>query len=871
MLPQPRKAKASRRTSTKLTAGEDAATKRARGEITCAECKRLKLKCDKKLPCSSCVRRGCSTICPQGSFTTGQGSRFILTDTEQLHRKIAEMSERIRNLEEALAMLQSSVSAESHPLLRDELLSIKFSPQAQEAESDEHPSPEDVLAETIDAFGTLAIGNGGESRYFGRSGGSESLLMAGAEAEAPLERLNLPAMMPAFINRLTAIFPMSLGCTSDSQKFQDAIATLFDCLPPIPRAWSLLEAYMENASCVFQPAKREHLIEDFLTPIYNAKKEREDPTLNLNARAQISPHKLAVLFLVMAIGANVDFTLPPYNEEAELYYHYARAALALRSIFDSPLIETILAILLLSYYHSSAGERHSKDSSWALIGLACKLAQSLGMHRDPANWNMDEKTANKRRRLFWEIYSVDVFLSLAMGRPPCIELSYVDCALPQDQTEADGTFWHWKCKIMTEVFGSVIKLTLAANPPSYKTILELDRKVRDMTLPLIPKVGTDGDGFSISAYLQSSMLSVLRTQTMLYLHKSFFAQALMDHPENPLLSRYAPSFLTVSTCASTIIRTTVQHYEKMPEFCLRWWKIWSHLFSAAIIVGSIVTRAPSSSMASTAYFELDIAVSLFSKGAEKSSRARRAMAILVQLQEKASPLFNQFHHGSHSPNPSPDLINHQGVAIDELAIFGGQTSVLFSNKISQKLPNWDAGAGTSPCLPYSGGLENAPSASTHPASISQSSVDQEQEDASMKCQDVHPSLMEYMSMLPSITADGVAASPHFMEQSGASEITGPSQFSAGLPNFDFFCPQPVANLSTQQGEQTQNTPMMEFTYDPNLFGPFEQFYREAASAPSAPADMLEAKNITLDGHNAFANINDPGDGVTDDRWMRFVD
>ncbi|KZP26820.1 hypothetical protein FIBSPDRAFT_819101 [Athelia psychrophila] len=868
MLPQVRKARAYRRTPAKLTAGEDAVKKRARGEITCAECKRLKLKCDKKLPCSSCVRRGCSTICPQGSFTTGQGSRFILTDTEQLHRKITEMSERIRNLEEALATFQSGVSAEPHPLLRDELLSIKFAPEPQEAESDGPPAPEDVLAETIDTLGTLAIGDSGESRYFGRSGGSESLLLAGTEAEAQLERESQPVMMPALINRLTALFPMGLGCTNNSQKFQNAITTLFDCLPPTPRAWSLLEAFMENASCMFQPAKREHLIEDFLTPIYNAKKEREDPTLDLDARAQISPHKLAVLFLVMAIGANMDFTLPPYNEEAELYYHYARAALALRSIFDSPMIETIHAILLLSYYHSSAGERHSTDSSWALIGLGCKLAQSV--NRDPAKWNMDEKTANKRRRLFWEIYSLDTFMSLAMGRPPCIELSYVDCALPQDQTEADGPFWDWKYQIMTGVYGSVIKLTLAANPPSYKTILELDRKVREMTLPPTLKAGTDGEGFRLSTYVQSSTLLLFRTQTMLYLHKSFFAQALIDHPENPLLSRYAPSYLAVSACASTIIRTTVQHYEKVPEFCLRWWKIWSHLFSAAIIVGSIVTRAPSSNMASTAYLELGIAVSLFAKGAEDSSRARRAMAILVQLQEKASALFNQFHDGSHLPGPRPDLINDQGVAVDELAIFGGQTSVLFSKKISQKPPNWDAGAGASPCLPCSGSLENTPSASTHPASLSQSSVDQEQEDASMQCQDVHPSLMEYMSMLSSTTADGVAAGPHFMEQ-GAGEIAGPSQFSASLPNFDFFCPQPVAEFSTQQAAQTQNTPEMDFTYDPNLFGPFEQFYREAASASSAPADMLESKNIRVNGNNEFTNINNAGNGVTGDRWMRFVD
>ena len=36
------------------------------GELSCAECHRLKLKCDKKLPCASCERRGCESICPLG-------------------------------------------------------------------------------------------------------------------------------------------------------------------------------------------------------------------------------------------------------------------------------------------------------------------------------------------------------------------------------------------------------------------------------------------------------------------------------------------------------------------------------------------------------------------------------------------------------------------------------------------------------------------------------------------------------------------------------------------------------------------------------------------------------------------------------------
>ena len=49
----------------------------------------------------------------------------MLADTEKLHHKIAQMSDRIRQLEDALAILQSSTTREEHPLLRVDLMHIK--------------------------------------------------------------------------------------------------------------------------------------------------------------------------------------------------------------------------------------------------------------------------------------------------------------------------------------------------------------------------------------------------------------------------------------------------------------------------------------------------------------------------------------------------------------------------------------------------------------------------------------------------------------------------------------------------------------------------------------------------------------------------
>lgn len=98
--------------------------------------------------------------------------RFALADAEKLHRKISEMGQRIRQLEEALEILQSAVSTQTHPLLRDELLAVKFGPEVRKPCEQRHPS-RDALAKSMEALGTLTIGDSGESTYFGNSAGSE--------------------------------------------------------------------------------------------------------------------------------------------------------------------------------------------------------------------------------------------------------------------------------------------------------------------------------------------------------------------------------------------------------------------------------------------------------------------------------------------------------------------------------------------------------------------------------------------------------------------------------------------------------------------------------------------------------------------------
>ncbi|KAK0210193.1 fungal-specific transcription factor domain-containing protein, partial [Desarmillaria ectypa] len=657
---------------------KDIEQKRIRGELSCAECRRLKLRCDKKVPCSSCCRRGCESICPCGILSAGQGTRFILADTDHLHRKITEMSQRIRSLEDALAILQATVSEERHPLLEDELLTVKFGAEASNI--DRRPAE----TQAIDALGTLTLTDEGDMRYFGRSAGSE----AGEEwddiSDDSSDHSTKLSTSPQ-LEKATKGFPFSQTHT--------LVADIVSRLPTRNRAHVLCQLYIDHASLFFRPIKSDELFDLFLPDIYN------DPHSAL-------PHTLAALFFVFALGALFDLCLGPYNKEAELYYHLGLTALSLKHILlETPQINTIRAVGLMATYHSMASKKYSRDSAWCNMGLAAKLALSIGLHRDSARWHMDPSTVQMRRNLWWEIVSSDVShakQSLALGRPPSVHLSFVDCEFPTDEEatlsqsgDIEFGFWRMKHVFARDIFSAVVDATLTAQAPSYATILDLDKKVRQITFPASfnPYVKLE-DGreeyYSSAKSLKDFYASQHRTVTMLYLHRSYFAQAILDFPSNPLLSPFAPSFLTAYRSASVVIKAAAHQFDRSADVVTGVWFLLYHVFSSAVVVGSVVTRSPKTTIARSALEDLELAIRLFETSAAKSQRARVALSILRKLKDKAVVSYTQSRSTSPSENDvsidQPDRSSTQpphSESEDELAIFGGQTKVLMKRHRSK--------------------------------------------------------------------------------------------------------------------------------------------------------------------------------------------
>ncbi|KAF8624941.1 hypothetical protein AX17_006967 [Amanita inopinata Kibby_2008] len=645
--------------------------------------------------------------------------RFVLAATEHLHSRIAKLSGRVRQLENALATLQAKYSDEPHPLLNDVSLLQSGESEDVEGMAEEATGAPSQSSEVIDAFGMLSISDHGISRFFGPTGGSETASNPTPQESPKTEYIpdtggsNTGPSSPSSLDELRLFshyFPFTpIGRPVE---IQEQVRSL---LPSWERATALVETYFEQVSWIFRGVTRVQLVDEMLPAIY----ERHTPALG---EEYAGPHDLALIFIVFAIGALVE--QEPCKGLAEHYHQIARAAISLQAVLEKPSIVTIQTLHLMSIYNAMSGSdlrsETSMEMTWSLITLASHLSQTVCLNRDSARWGLSPKMVQRRRILFWDLFVADVWQSLNTGRPPSFSLAYIDCSYPQYDSQNENqavpcgsAFERWQFRFAAECVAEVTARTLTAEAPSYATIMELDRKVREFPLP---------EGFSnaspndLATSFQRCVLDHIRETVLMYIHRSFFAQAIIEHPVNPLKSPYSPSFLAAYRASSTILKSIREQFSMWPNSCSRFWTMWTFAFTAAVVFGTVVTRGPRSPLAQSAMTELEQACLLFSKASVYSIRATKALPILMKLNERARYALASAQSGT-GPQAGLHWNIKEGEGDDDLAIFAGHTRFV-SGKKTANVPSQHDQA----CAPIiAPALE--PSASTSPFSHSQTSHD----------------------------------------------------------------------------------------------------------------------------------------------------
>ena len=174
----------------------------------------------------------------------------------------------------------------------------------------------------------------------------------------------------------------------------------------------------------------------------------------------LGPHFLALYMAVIFASCCVSpramlqryFGLKSRERLAQQYYDLAVNAIRLAEFPASPSLRTFAAYIIV-------------DSTWlreeqplqccSLVGLGFRVAQMLGLHREPARFGgVKPVDVQVRRHLWWTIVALDAQVALASGLPPMIESKLYQVKTIDERDEVD-----------------VVSYQQDGHPPGRKTIL----------------------------------------------------------------------------------------------------------------------------------------------------------------------------------------------------------------------------------------------------------------------------------------------------------------------------------------------------------------------------------------------------------------
>ncbi|KAK7007499.1 fungal-specific transcription factor domain-containing protein [Favolaschia claudopus] len=700
---------------------------------SCAECLRLKLKCDKKgPPCTSCASRGCQIICPDGTlFTSGRGKRSMIFQVAELNTVIARMGERIQSLQEAL-------------------LNAGIPPHKQRIfmEADVRNIAESTPSQSGAVTGSLRVNLDGDTEYFGPTAGCAALFTSPTPPDP-----SSPENERFLLTALTSSFPFSPSTTTASAvppwNVPLATAHLLAHLPPEVRAWSLCDLYYRNGCWTGMPVLQSQTVEllsliyhdiDIAPPVYmppnyvnpfdhtlsqskNLKKLTKDDGDTDTPLATLT--QLALIYLIFALGALVDLDLPAYNREAEQYFDLASAAMSIDSVFRSDDedegegkgrrgVERVQALVLFACWHAHGGEGNSMAAAWGMVSLAGQVAKKLGLYRESYGAKLSETLATRCRALFWETFYIETMFGLSLGRPTGTLLAEIDCPLPPDESEDMQPFLklfpgylHARWEFVKNVTAPIMERFTTTTRPSYKTVLEMDRLIRKHmhTCPCarFPKF----EGEPPSAYAQRELLPLMSNFYIMYIHAGSFVEAIRDNAAHPFDSAYTHSFAAAWMTALHTIRRHKQIFTAHRELYRRWWPIRDsrefvffslfdlrnivaefvvEVLNAAMIIGALAMRYPARKPHHPhALLGLFLAVDLLEK---LGGEVEHPLTILRGHLDKAVQLHSICNRGAPlNPTTGQSMIVPIDRTVDQdLEIFAGTTDVVQRVKTKLTLP-----------------------------------------------------------------------------------------------------------------------------------------------------------------------------------------
>lgn len=124
------------------------------------------------------------------------------------------------------------------------------------------------------------------------------------------------------------------------------------------------------------------------------------------------------VLLVIAFGLMYSVNQWSGDDGPPGFKYFKHALRFLPDIHEEGSIFFVEVLCYVAYYMQNLNRR---DAAFLYIGLALRMAISLGLHQEVSDPTISEDDRNRRRRAWWSVYSLDRLLSVKSGNPITIQ------------------------------------------------------------------------------------------------------------------------------------------------------------------------------------------------------------------------------------------------------------------------------------------------------------------------------------------------------------------------------------------------------------------------------------------------------------------
>ncbi|GAA5873325.1 hypothetical protein JCM16303_001092 [Sporobolomyces ruberrimus] len=605
---------------------------KGRAVLSCGECKRRKVKCDRKIPCATCIARGQADKCAwDDPLARPEGQPFALAS------QYDDVLARLDRIEGFLNALPSDVRAQAMKAGSGDITS--FSPHGELQNREEPPTPKPRISHEMEEAATSLESSAFQSVAAPSPVGLEFLASAidmvppsRPSAAHPDRHFEATSALTSIIGRPLrfegATKAVSHGfdlCFSEKEMLAQRdrnLDKIYSLLPTPQLANEIIQAYFEDVGwfyAILHP------------PAFLAEVEKFEELLRVGRQNEVDMAWLGIFFAVLALGLDgaqsLKPTTLPFGSKPETTAAWYAASLRLFHMSNwpnQPQFRLCQLVALYGQYNLTSGGGTDMGGFLTYLAVAVRIAQKLRLHQlgtDPKTMPPEDlafpKGVNSMKRqtairvfailTFLDVVTANNKLSAYLINPtqvttPAFEnLNFDHLSATDWRTEpAPRQVWTDSSLELNKAGGGRYmrlvfdRLVTNAKDFTYDTVLELDREMR-------VHLSTFPESMTVENVQQEERNPKLRKQRYMSMSGAYSRLVRLHRPF--LVTGFTNTRYRFSTdaCLQSARKVIIAHYNGK-DFLKNLRIVHSHTLSAAIVIYSYIfhlidTNAPISEIA----------------------------------------------------------------------------------------------------------------------------------------------------------------------------------------------------------------------------------------------------------------------------------